>query len=279
MKKLMYIIAATATLVVAGCKKEKIDPEQPSIAWESNPGFGQVELLNSLDAVVTASAPGKFQELKLTLNLGTFNILANPYISISANKGGSLNPVLDLMGDASCVSLANGLGMSVGQSLNNRTEVKLNLKAFLEKILQGQVVDNNTTLGIDIKVVDQNGKSAVRTAKFHFTAAPVISWPKNPNFAVVELDTETDCKVGIWAPGKIESLTVKLEDGREVYRQAGDVVKYRGTEKYVAGQIDVWWQPTLYSLDYYFIDDNKPVVAEDGTRLVFQEKRVKRVNQ
>lgn len=76
-----------------------------------------------------------------------------------------------------------------------------------------------------------------------------------------------------------KSGTVKLEDGREVYRQAGDVVKYRGTEKYVAGQIDVWWQPTLYSLDYYFIDDNKPVVAEDGTRLVFQEKRVKRVNQ
>ena len=76
-----------------------------------------------------------------------------------------------------------------------------------------------------------------------------------------------------------KSGTIKLEDGREVYRQAGDVVKYRGTEKYVAGQVDVWWQPVLYSLDYYFINNNKPVVAKDGTKLVFQEKRVKRINK
>lgn len=214
MKKLAYIIAAAATLVVAGCKKEKIDPAQPTIAWESNPGFGQVELLNSLDAVVTASAPGKFQDLKLTLNMGNFNILANPYISIPANKGGSFNPVLDLIGDASCVSFANGLGMSVGQSLNNRTEVKLNLKAIIEKILQGQVVENNTTFGIDIRVVDQNGKSAAKTAKFHFTAAPVISWQKNQTFAPVDLDAaEMECKVSVWAPGKIAKLTVTLEDG------------------------------------------------------------------
>ena len=214
MKKLVYIIAAAAALLAVGCKKEKIDPASPAIVWESNPSFGQVELTNSLDAVVTVSAPGGFQGLKLVLGLGSFNILANPFISISSNKGGSVNPVLDLIGDATSVSFANGLGMSVGPALKSRTETKLNLKAVLEKILEGQIVDNNTTFTLEVRAESQNGKTVSKTAKFHFTAAPTISWKNNPTFAVVDLDAAPiDCQVEIRAPGKIEKLTVKLEDG------------------------------------------------------------------
>ena len=214
MKKFMYLIAAAAALLAVGCKKEKIDPASPAISWESNAGFGQVELTGSLDASVTASAPGQFQELKLVLGLGNYNILANPYIQISSNKGGSVNPILDLINDASCVSFANGLGMSVGQSLHERMETKLNLKAILERILEGQVVENNTTFTIEIRVTDKNGKAASKTAKFHFTAAPTISWPKNPGFSVVDLDASSmDCQVTVYAPGKVEKLTLKLEDG------------------------------------------------------------------
>ena len=216
MKKLVYIIAAAAALLAVGCKKEKVDPAMPSIVWESNPSFGQVELTNSLDATWRVAAPGKFQGLKVVLGLGNYNILANPYISISSNKGGSTNPVLDLMGDATSVSFANGLGMSVGQSLQNRTETQLNLKAILEKILQGQVVENNTTFTMEVRAEDQNGKSVSKSTKIHFTAAPTISWQKNPSFAVVDLDADPiDCKIDITAPGKVEKLTVKLEDGAD----------------------------------------------------------------
>jgi hypothetical protein len=211
MKKIMYVIAAAVVLLATGCKKEKFDPAMPSVAWESNPKFETAELTQSLDAVVTVSAPGKFQDLKLSLGLGNYNILANPYISISSNKGGSTNPILDLMGDPSCVSFAKGLGMTVGQPLKDRSEVKLDLKAMLEKILLGQVVDNNTTFSIDVRVTDQNGKMVSKTAKIHFTAAPVISWAKNETFAPVDVFApEMECKVDIWAPGKIEQLTVTL---------------------------------------------------------------------
>lgn len=214
MNRFMYVIAAAAAFLAVGCKKEKIDPAQPTIAWESNSGFGQVELTSSLDASVTASAPGQFQELRLVLGLGNYNILANPYIQISSNKGGNVNPILDLINDASSVSFANSLGMSVGQTLHDRMETKLNLRAILERILEGQVVENNTMFTIDIRVTDKNGKTVSKTAKFHFTAAPTISWPKNPGFSVVDLNaTELDCKVAVWAPGKISKLTLKLEDG------------------------------------------------------------------
>ena len=214
MKKILYIIAAATVLLATGCKKEKVDPAMPSVAWASNPGFGTAELTRDLDAVVKVSAPGKFQDLKLVLGLGSFNIVANPYISISSNKGGSSNPILDLVGDASSVAFAKSLGMIVGQTLKDRTEIKLDLKAILEKMLQGQLVDNNTTFSIDIRVSDQNGKTASKTAKIHFTAAPAISWAKNPNFADVDLFApEIEGKVGVWAPGKIEKLTVTLEEG------------------------------------------------------------------
>lgn len=207
MKKIMYVIAVAAAFLAVGCKKEKVNPEMPSIAWESNPTFGVVELTNNLEAVLTASAPANFQELKIVLGLGGFNILANPYISISSNKGS----VLDLIGDTASVSFVNGLGMSVGPTLQGRTEAKLNLKAILDKILEGQVVDNNTTFTLEVRIVDQRGNTATKTAKFHFTAAPVISWTKNPSFVTVDLDApETECKVDVWAPGKIEKLLITV---------------------------------------------------------------------
>ena len=211
MKKILYVIAAATLLLAVGCKKEKVDPVLPSVTWAGNPSFGVAELTKNLDAVLTVSAPGKFQDLKLVLGLGSYNILANPHISIPANKGGNTNPVLDLVEDASSVSFANGLGMSVGKSLQDKSEAKLNLKAILEDILKGQVVENNTTFSLEVRVTDRNGKTVSKTAKIHFTAAPAITWAKNAGFDAVDLyATEIECKVGVWAPGKIEKMTLTL---------------------------------------------------------------------
>lgn len=218
MNKILYVIAAAAVLLATGCKKEVIDPAMPSFAWESNPGFGTVELSQQLDATVTVSSPGQFQDLKLVLGLGNFNILANPYISISSNKGGSVSPVLDLMGDPSSVAFAKRLGMNVGQSLQDKLEVKVDLKAILEAILLGQIVENNTMFTIEIQVTGQNGKKASKTARIHFTAAPVITWEKNAGFEAVDLTApEIDCKVNVWAPGKIEKMTVTLGEAAAPY--------------------------------------------------------------
>ena len=211
-KKILYVIAAATLLLAVGCKKEKVDPVLPSVTWAGNPSFGVAELTKNLDAVLTVSAPGKFQDLKLVLGLGSYNILANPHISIPANKGGNTNPVLDLVEDASSVSFANGLGMSVGKSLQDKSEAQLNLKAILEDILKGQVVENNTTFSLEIRVTDRNGKTVSKTAKIHFTAAPAITWAKNAGFDAVDLyATEIECKVGVWAPGKIEKMTLTLD--------------------------------------------------------------------
>lgn len=221
MNKILYVIAAATAILAVACKKDKVDPVKPNITWESNAGFGTVEWTNSLDAVVKVTAPAKFQDLKLVLNLGGFNNLANQYIQLSSNKSvsgknGFTNPVMDLIGDEKSSSFANSLGMSVGSSLKNREETSLNLKAILDRILQGQEesIANNTTFSIDIQATDKNGFSVSKTARLHFTSAPSFDWRSNASFSVVDLDASPiDCKIDIWAPGKIEKLTVKLEDG------------------------------------------------------------------
>ena len=214
MKKVLFIIAAAAALLAVACKKEKIDPTKPSITWESNPGFAQAEMTNALDAMVSVAAPGLIQDLKLVLNLGANNNLVNQYIKIESNKSKSgSNPVLDLVGDDSAANLLGGLGMRVGSSLRGRELVTLDLRKILERILLGQPVDNNTLFTIEVKVTDQANNTVSKTAKFHFTAAPTISWAKNPGFDEVDVDAAAiECKVDIWAPGMIEKLTVKLEN-------------------------------------------------------------------
>ena len=215
---MMFYLAVALAVFATACKKEKVDPTKPSITWESNANFGQVELTDALDAVVLVNAPGKIQEVKLVLNLGVNNNLVNQYIRLEPNKSkGGSNPVLDLVEDESSANLLGGLGMRVGKSLVGQEQLRLDLKKILERILQGQPVDNNTTFTIEIRATDQASGNVAKTAKFHFTAAPDISWEKNSSFGEVVLDpaAKIDCKVKVLAPGKIANLTVKLEDGAD----------------------------------------------------------------
>lgn len=226
---MLYLTAALA-LIATACKKEKVDPLKPTITWESNAGFGQVEMTDALDAVVIVKAPGKFQDVKLVLNLGANNNLVNQFIdekhSNNKSKSGS-NPILDLVEDTSSANLLGGLGMRVGNSLRGREELQLDLKKILDRILKGQPVENNSAFTIEIRATDQSGNSESKTARFHFTSAPEFYWAKNVAFDEVDLDNPIEAKVEIRAWGKIDALTVKLEDGADEFLT--DRIKSRTT--------------------------------------------------
>lgn len=229
MKKTILFLAAAALLTVSACTKEKIDPQKPAVFWESNPKFDTKELTSELDAVVTVTAPGKIEELKLVLGLGKYNLLANPHIKISSNKGTSSNPVFDLVADPSSISFVQGLGMAVGAGLKDKESVSLDLRKIMDALFAGQIVENNSTFSVEIRVRDASGNEAGRTARFHYTAGPTLYWNANPEFKEVDLDASAiECKVEVWAPGKIKGLTVKFEDGGDEY--VTRTVKNRTTE-------------------------------------------------
>ena len=213
MKRLALFVFAAVLL--AGCK-QPIDLESPSIEWASNPSFAQQELGTGLDGTVTLTAPGKIESVSLTLGLGNYSLLANQYISISSNKSTSGKlPVFDVIDDSSVSSYLNKLGMTAGTGLRGKTVGTLDIVALMENLLNGQVIENNSNFSVELKLTDQGGKSVSKTAKFHYTAAPEISWTGNTNFDIVDLTNSGSkpSKVRINAAGKIEGLTVTLEYG------------------------------------------------------------------
>ena len=210
------IVAAVAALFATSCKKP-VNPDLPTINWASNPNFAQQELAPGLDGAISVSAPGKIDVLTITLGLGDYAILANPYIGVSANKGsGSKSPVLDVVDDPTVASFLQSLGMSAGSSLRGKTLANLDLVEILETLIKGQIVANNTSFTMKIDMKDQAGNTKNATAKFHFTSAPSFVWDNNANFATVDLnEAQIPVKIRVTAPGKIDKFTITLENGAD----------------------------------------------------------------
>lgn len=216
MKKLVVLFCA-ALLALSAVSCKKVDPDLPTINWASNPSFAQQELAPGLDGAISLSAPAKIDALTITLVLGDYAILANPKIGVTSNKGsGSKNPVFDVVDDSTVASFLQGLGMSAGSGLRGKTLANLNLVDILESLIEGQPVQNNTSFSMKIDLKDQAGHSVSNTAKFHFTSAPEFFWDGNAAFGVVDLNSAAVAsKIRISAPGKIDKLTITLENGAD----------------------------------------------------------------
>lgn len=215
-RALNIMLAAVLAACVFSCQKP-VNPDLPTIEWPSNTSFAQLELAPGVDGAITISAPGKLDILTITMGLGDYAILANPYIGVSSNKGSGKNsPVLDVIDDPTVASFLQNLGMSAGPGLRGKTVANLNLVDILEKLFQGQPVQNNTSFTMKIDLKDQAGNSKTATARFHFTSAPSFTWDGNAAFNTVDLNAaKMPCKLRITAPGKIEALTVTLENGAD----------------------------------------------------------------
>lgn len=216
MKRILLITSILAVALLCSCKKDG-NAGAPSVTWAANPKFSAMEMAPGADGAVALNAPGQFESITITLNLGDLNLTANPYIGVSANKGsGSKAPVFDLIDDSSVASFLQGLGMSAGTGLRGKTLASLDLLAILEKLIQGQPLSNNTTFTLSINILDQNGKSEKKDAKFHFTSEPSFTMNGKSEFEPVNLGGDpVACKVKVSAPGKLAKLTLKLESGAD----------------------------------------------------------------
>ena len=217
MKRTILVTMILAAALVCSCKKDG-RAGAPSVTWAANSNFATMEMAPAADGAVSLNAPGAFESITLTLGLGDLNLTANPYIGVSANKssGSKSNPVFDVIDDSTVASFLQGLGMTAGTGLRGKTIATLDLLTILEKLIEGQPLSNNTNFTIAIDILDQNGKSFSKTAKFHYTSAPSFSWDGNSSFDAVDLNsTKMACKVKVSAPGKIARLTVTLEPGAD----------------------------------------------------------------
>ena len=214
MKRFPIILALAASLMAVSCIQH-LNPDLPTITWAENSNFSQVEIMPGMDANVVLTAPGKIESLILTLGMGNYGLLANPYIKISSNKGaGSAYPVFDVIDDPGVAALLSGMGMTAGTGLRGKTLGSIDLAAIITKLIEGQPVENNTVFSIDVKLTDQSGNVVSKIAKFHYTIGPSIEWDSNPGFSMIDLnEAQVPVKISVNAPGRFERFTIELEYG------------------------------------------------------------------
>lgn len=213
MKRILLILASLAMLFVTGCKKhDKVDPEKPTLTWESNPTFAQRDITKIMDdATVIVNAPNGIQTLTVTLRncppllLG---IVQQKAVGTAVNKSGAnaASPVLDLIDDATCVNYLKSLKILGNTSIRGSKSMALNLSVLVNDLISGLTLENGTLISFEIAATDASNASITKTATFRSVPAPTLSWKR---IGVVEpltftdTDSVTGCDIHVYAPGKI----------------------------------------------------------------------------
>lgn len=220
MKKSVLIIAAALAACFISCKKE--DPDQIQVSVTGDGTASRIELAESVNAPVVVKAPRKIGAISLSMDLGGFNSIANQHIGITQNKSvGSKNAVFDLVSDTKVVAFLKGLGLDAGEGLIGRESLSLDIKKVILNLLQDQVVENDRTFTVYLEAKDQEGFQVSVPLNFHFTSAPEITWPMNPEFNAINFNRQAGYgkeqeglfRLQVTAPGKIASLVISLNKG------------------------------------------------------------------
>ncbi len=221
MKKIAILLAACVAALCVSCKKAE-DPERIQFRIDGDGSFARIELAESVNARLVAEAPRKISDLYLSMGLGEYNSIANQYIGIESNKGtAKKNSVFDLIRDPKAIAFVKALGVEAGADLAGQTSVTLDVKKVIMALLEGQPIQNDQTFAAIVGVQDQTGAVDNANLNFHFTSAPEITWPMNPEFNAINFnrqarygkEQENLFRLQVTAPGKIASLVITLNKG------------------------------------------------------------------
>lgn len=292
MKKIAILLAACVAALCVSCKKAE-DPERIQFRIDGDGSFARIELAESVNARLVAEAPRKISDLYLSMGLGEYNSIANQYIGIESNKGtAKKNSVFDLIRDPKAIAFVKALGVEAGADLAGQTSVTLDVKKVIMALLEGQPIQNDQTFAAIVGVQDQTGAVDNANLTFHFTSAPEISWPKNPNFETVNLDRMkrepegSDLfRIAVRAPGKIASLVISLDEKTaDPGLKKWVVNRVSGTRPIISLHDDLYasenfknWFPTkaqllgaeVAALNFIFVSENVPDYSADETTNIF----------
>lgn len=217
MKKL--ILCTAAVLAVLACQKAPAvdNSTKPTVEWDANTTFSEMEISESMNAVVTVKFPEKVSAFRVSLTTLPVELIgvANQIISTSANKAsGSKAGVLDLLEDASAAQKLQQMGFAgvVGANLKNATSCKLDFAKLIAALSSGTPLDNQTKFSFTIDVVDNAGNklSKNNVIRFNWTSAPDIVSDFSFPYTLSKGTTEK-LVLNIDAQGKIGGITLQYE--------------------------------------------------------------------
>lgn len=211
MKKILLM--AVAALALLSCNKNNTvdNSQKPSVTWEANASFDEMEISTDMDARVVFAVPKGVSSLKITLNIpATLIGVANKLIGTTANKGtASKSPVFDLINDAAAVSSLRNIGFLAGNP-GVQGDFSFNFTKLLDELAGDSVLDNASKFSFVISLTDKADNSLSKTARFNWTSGPEITTVPEGE---IDLNAESpSLLMTIKAPGKIAKISITFSN-------------------------------------------------------------------
>ena len=211
MKK--YFLIALAALLLVGCQKNNQDSSQkPSIAWQANDSFSEMEIVKDMDAKLALSVPEGVSSFQITLSIpSTLVGIANKMFATYKGTA-SKSPVIDLVYDATAVSALTKIGFLSG-SPKTGTAFTLDFTKLLEELTSDSPLDNASKFSFRISVTDKAQNTLSKDVRFNWTSGPEVELTSNNSlpYSLVRGGSEA-LVIKVTAFGKIAGLTFSLEN-------------------------------------------------------------------
>ena len=214
MKRIALFALAALALVVAACSKSPVDnSSKPSVKWESNASFAMMEIGVNMDAKVVFTVPEGVSSFVVKVTEIPIDLrgLLKKEITSDDNKR---DLILDLVGDSNIRSAFPGFVTPTG--LAGAKSVTLDFAKILNKLTEGQLLENDDRFTFDISMVDDNENRITQTVRFRWTSAPELTFEPTRKSEVIylidsdEYTVEND-KIIIKANGKIENIVLRFD--------------------------------------------------------------------
>ncbi len=204
-----YFLVALAALLLAGCQKPADNTRKPSLAWQANDNFSEMEIAKDMDAKVSFNVPEFVSSFRITLSIpSTLVGIANKLIGTPSNKGtATKSPVLDLVNDATAISSLTKIGFLSGPPKNS-TSFSLNFTRLLEELASDSILDNASKFIFAISLTDKAGNTLSKDVRFNWTSGPEVVL--DPDWLVDLTDDNPSLTMNITAPGKLAKVTLSF---------------------------------------------------------------------
>ena len=145
-----------------------VDPQPstaPTMTWEANPDFARMAIREGMDVNITITAPEGIADFVIDVDSNILGpVLASPSFGGTTNTDGTVR--MDLISNATMVSVLGGMGVPTGDSLVDQKEVVFSLSSLVPMIL-GYGPAQGSEHTFTLKVTDNKNQSLEKAIVFY----------------------------------------------------------------------------------------------------------------
>ena len=203
MKKIWKISGLCFALIMAmtGCDDENENAKlpAPTMTWEANPDFAQMDITDSMNVKITVDAPAGIKTFVVDVESDVLNNMMH------ITQIDLINPAEDIK------TIVESLIWVDGKSPVDQTSYTLDLSALVP-LINGLTAEEGLHT-FTVTITDNADQSFTQSCVFRRVAdtTPTMTWEANPDFAQMDITDSMNVKITVDAPAGIKTFVVDVE--------------------------------------------------------------------